>query len=1053
MEPTGSGQSQVPVYAVIALILAATGVFIIDQPLKSFRPLQPTEKPPLVTAEIEARLWEDPIAAVRKRINEITRQTVAGGIQLRDFYSLCEEPGAVSQAIRTCLDGQSKKLLILPVMLSAGYTADDHETRLRTRYAVLAALESAGYTPSHPDSLRFAWIPSWPENTTISKPVEAQEGVLPSTPSNARMQGRGLIIPYEWCAQSRLYTGSQLFLEDERKGREGDRSANSPNRKGEKFQYAVQGETPPGEKRAWAYDEVLVLWVETKALAGKPMAGLRTIIKEHFLRNLGPENTKRVLVQIIGPPTSDGLRDMLNELRYGETASRPRQTWKVYSPRATAALSLFHYGGNATESKHIISEWGEKEQGIIVRTIASDEHLLEALIDEIKSRSENQELGHVAIISEWDTFYGRALPLTFAACATLDDPKEDSIFSAKQSKSSDDKSVKSDILRDRLDALRRDPSIWPPNISRVIYLRGLDGRLAREGSDVEPKEREDRKGVRELERPEGPSQLDYARRLAENLKRKEKDGGRFNAIGILGSDVYDKLLLLQALCPLFRHTIFFTTDLDARLLHRSQNQWARNLIIASSYGLEPPKIPGRELPPFRDGYQTSTYVAILKALGCVDIENSKGITEPKLYEVGRTRARQLEKQRSENLETVFLRWWKPVLLALIILMLVACLLIGWKALLERKNLINWSLHAGFFVVVALGCLYVRHIESLPEAFAWFEGISIWPSEILRLLAAFLALHFLIKAHYKLAENNRYLSRKYHLAATRDTSKVNGDNRLKKLCVFLCYDWSRQDGETDIALLWKEYMQRGSYLYRWIRVGLFTALYLLFGFSIMAILGTPIVPFRGEASLTADFLVLAFSVCLLVLLIAFVVDATLLCDQFIKRISKEPSRWPPKTVDAYSKEKDGLRKCYEEWLGIDFIADRTEFVGSLVVAPFLVLFFMILSRMNLFDRWDWPASLIIILSFNSFFAIFCVLFLNRSARRIRAEVTQSLKELRLKKGGDENTKKQLDLIIKEIEEIKRGAFAPVMQQPVLRAFLVPLGGIGTAVLLDFFGKIS
>ncbi len=248
------------------------------------------------------------------------------------------------------------------------------------------------------------------------------------------------------------------------------------------------------------------------------------------------------------------------------------------------------------------------------------------------------------------------------------------------------------------------------------------------------------------------------------------------------------------------------------------------------------------------------------------------------------------------------------------------------------------------------------------------------------------------------------------------------------------------------------MQRGRRLYRWVRIGLFTTLYLVFGFSIMGMLGAPTVPFRGEASQRADLLVLCLSVFLLILLIAFVVDATLLCDRFVRRISRKPSRWPPDTIDAYSKEEGGLKECYEEWLGIDFIADRTEFVGSLLIGPFIVLFFMILSRVSLFDRWDWPVSLIIILSFNSLFAIFCVLFLNQSARRIRGEVIQRLKERRLREAGDTWKRAQLDLIVQEIDQIQRGAFAPVLQQPVLRAVLVPLGGIGTAVLLDFLGNL-
>ena len=95
------------------------------------------------------------------------------------------------------------------------------------------------------------------------------------------------------------------------------------------------------------------------------------------------------------------------------------------------------------------------------------------------------------------------------------------------------------------------------------------------------------------ERPEGTSQFDYVRRLASRIraddqKLRQRYGRKENgirAVGVLGSDVYDKLLVLQALQPEIPHAMFFTTDLDARLFHPREQDWARNLIVASSFGL------------------------------------------------------------------------------------------------------------------------------------------------------------------------------------------------------------------------------------------------------------------------------------------------------------------------------------------------------------------------------------------------------------------------------------------------------------------------------------
>ena len=68
-------------------------------------------------------------------------------------------------------------------------------------------------------------------------------------------------------------------------------------------------------------------------------------------------------------------------------------------------------------------------------------------------------------------------------------------------------------------------------------------------------------------RPEGPQQYDRVRALAETIRRRySAHGGMVAAVGIVGSDTYDKLVLLQALRPMLPEAIFFTTDLDANLL-------------------------------------------------------------------------------------------------------------------------------------------------------------------------------------------------------------------------------------------------------------------------------------------------------------------------------------------------------------------------------------------------------------------------------------------------------------------------------------------------------
>ena len=95
------------------------------------------------------------------------------------------------------------------------------------------------------------------------------------------------------------------------------------------------------------------------------------------------------------------------------------------------------------------------------------------------------------------------------------------------------------------------------------------------------------------------------------------------AIGVLGSDVYDKLLVMHALKAYFPDTQFFTTDLDSRLYHEREMDATRNLLVASDFGLElNPNIKGEtKIPPFRDNLQTATFVSTLMAVGFIKKDN------------------------------------------------------------------------------------------------------------------------------------------------------------------------------------------------------------------------------------------------------------------------------------------------------------------------------------------------------------------------------------------------------------------------------------------------
>src|SRR5262249_33708644 len=133
------------------------------------------------------------------------------------------------------------------------------------------------------------------------------------------------------------------------------------------------------------------------------------------------------------------------------------------------------------------------------------------------------------------------------------------------------------------------------------YLRGIDGVTTKDDAKSAGT------GTKStVEWPEARDQRDYLRRLASELAHPRPGERPVSAIRVLGSDVHDKLLALQALRGAFPDKPFFTTDLDARLLHPSVLPFTRNLIVATSLPLafEQEDVQ-KTAPPFRDVYQTS----------------------------------------------------------------------------------------------------------------------------------------------------------------------------------------------------------------------------------------------------------------------------------------------------------------------------------------------------------------------------------------------------------------------------------------------------------------
>jgi hypothetical protein len=419
---------------------------------------------------------------------------------------------------------------------------------------------------------------------------------------------------------------------------------------------------------------------------------------------------------------------------------------------------------------------------------------------------------HIVLISEWDTLYGRSLSATFEH-----------------------------YLKGYADRL--DPSEEYNTIHRFSYLRGIDGKLPKSmdpsaNADDGDNHAVERENTHELERPVGRARLDYARRLVKRIQDLDRDlmerrtdeedpvqkgdgkrgveaNGRprwekVRAIGVLGSDPFDKELILQALRPAFTNVFFFTNDLDARLIHPDDYRWNRNLMVTSSFGLELHPSLQRDIPPFRDGYQTSIFLAVQMAVPVQRAflnQSVKGMSpgdhhgvptqagmdaylSPRVFEVQRNGAFDLSlpprasragscidsggPQQGGCLDTIYprgdpflppprtqrLTLWilaaAGVLFALSSDRFQSHILRLGPWLWERK----WRLAVAVVLLGLIILVYWRVRCAIVqegrggEPFSFSSGISAWPGILLRYAAVVLTLYFLGRIHWLLRADDR-----------------------------------------------------------------------------------------------------------------------------------------------------------------------------------------------------------------------------------------------------------------------------------------------------------
>jgi hypothetical protein len=353
--------------------------------------------------------------------------------------------------------------------------------------------------------------------------------------------------------------------------------------------------------------------------------------------------------------------------------------------------------------------------------------------------------------------------------------------------------------------------------------------------------------------------------------------------------------------------------------------------------------------------------------------------------------------------------------------------------------------ASFSAFVAFGgatALLAGHDEG--EPFSWTAGISIWPSELLRLLVVVLCLILLAKGMRDLTKNSDLIGQDFLFQDESGSKRFSFGTfwtNLKRV-----FHPAETMTATTVDQTWSWYREAGQPAQRAARTILLFLLY----FAVMGLLKHWVLdeemihPCRGHLSCTVDWVLTLGSVALVALLNLAVFDAVMLCRRWIGWVTASTGGWSDQVQEEYLRDY-GLGQAQKaefeklKYLAVvDLIGQRTEVVNRLIRYPFLALLIMIAARSDYFDIWNYPLLLLCFWALNVLLALLAALLLYRAASRAKAAMLTGLSRQMVQAlgiGQDRDVRmKQVQFITDEVEANEQGAFVPLYQQPVIESSL-------------------
>jgi hypothetical protein len=1091
----------------LLLVLLAGTLFVSQSPFHESRPSK-AETIPHSLHPVHSRTWQDPFEAVDKYIEEHKNS--------KDLDQLKDLRDSIAKKISA---NHSGKMNVVAVMLPGAPNYEDSEIRRRLRYAVLSGFNAA---------LRY--MPETSEHIHFFTNKNDKEG-----PKNSH-------AAYEWM----VYKPTDPI---------------KPLRDAEKRSTYLN--IPQQEvERPYKRPPVLLLWLNSEDFLVTPHKKLNDVVNA---LTKGDKESQIGEVSILGPYDSDGLQDLVSEVFSNKPSAKPCEKsdnvcYAYFSPSATVQecnlLRNVPEFSDCDNLKNNLQSYFSEHGLTFLRVTATDAHLAYSIKAELKLRGiELSEKDRMLLIGEWDSLYDWHLANTFARTLL-----------AGRSDYCKGKITENEQNWDELYGLKTQC------VFHASYMRGLDGEklnanVSKKSTSSQKKAGEAIGGeVDKIETASGDSQFDYIRRLAEQIEKLDLEiGGSSNsalynnvhtikAIGILGSDVYDKLLISEALHNKFPDAVFFTNGMDARFLEPAHNEWARNMVMASSFGLQLDRYLQNGVPPFRDNTQTAFFLAtemalsrqfkdkeeegkgvpykdsylkygedlksLLRTSGQIDYDKKLvydgNQSNVRIFELGRTQAFDLSSHNPDcisgktclhpepdknvwnigyveviffviGIALIFIRplsqflWRAPGLYFSIGMTMIctACLVLAFSG--EEvsggnfKHLQAYCMFASFLLAISYAIFiyfvaikdektfiarntlsHKRKIFNLNillslislavalvviwlfvqpqgwldgyEPYALFEGVSMWPSQAIRLVAVVLAGYFTIEVMRFPNEFTSWLKKHFCLVKIEGRrTRQSPPETMQNFAVL--HEW----------LDWKAFKRKHNLI-------LSSVILFIVEIFVLWFFGMPNVPSRGDSIFSLNLilsqgLLVPAALILLVVVSDVLIAAVNLVERCFPDDSEANAKWPPITLENYARQFNLLhdKDDLSEWVGMRFIVELTRYIYKIIGYPLVIVLLTVLGCFSYFDNWEMPVYIKMGIGLSLVWLLFWDLRLKKMADRARESALKSLRARAIcYQQGDAETKTrggQLEKLIGLIESYEVVVYKSFTQRPIFRNSLL------------------